>query len=155
MPQTRHQEHLEGAPDIRVRRSPAAPTTCMDLTEGEARYLLALHDIGHAEQAPSQAGLARRVGVSHPTALEMVRRLRRVGLIEPESLTLTARGMSAALVLASRRQAAEVLARDLLAVPEDRVHAEAEALATTLSPLLAQHLVAWRAQHAAGSDADH
>jgi Mn-dependent DtxR family transcriptional regulator len=120
----------------------------MDVTEGEARYLLALYDLAHTGSGTSQAQLARRVGVSHPTALEMVRRMRGVGLIDADQLTLTAKGMSAALVLASRRQAAEVLARDLLAVPEAQVAAEAEALATTLSPLLAQHLVAWRAQHA-------
>lgn len=123
----------------------------MDVTEGEARYLLALYDLAHTGGSTSQADLARRVGVSHPTALEMVRRMRSVGLINDDQLTLSATGMSAALVLASRRQAAEVLARDLLAVPEDQVAAEAEALATTLSPVLAQHLVAWRAQHAASA----
>lgn len=121
----------------------------MDVTEGEARYLLALYDLAHTGSSTSQANLARRVGVSHPTALEMVRRMRSVGLIDEDILRLSATGMSAALVLASRRQAAEVLARDLLSVPEDQVAAEAEALATTLSPLLAQHLVAWRLQHAA------
>lgn len=136
--------------DVRVRpRDAGAPTTCVDVTEGEARYLLALHDLAEPDGTPSQAGLARRVGVSHPTALEMVRRMRAAGLVDSEALRLTPHGMSAALVLASRRQAAEVLARDLLGVPEDRVHQEAEALATTLSPLLSQRLVAWRAQHAA------
>lgn len=137
---------------MRVQPRPAAaPTSCMDVTEGEARYLLALYDLAHTGASTSQANLARRVGVSHPTALEMVRRMRSVGLIDDEALRLSAQGMSAALVLASRRQAAEVLARDLLEVPEDQVAAEAEALATTLSPVLAQHLVAWRAQHAAAA----
>lgn len=119
----------------------------MDVTEGEARYLLALYDLAHEDRPTSQANLARRVGVSHPTALEMVRRMRAVELVDAEQLKLSPKGMSAALVLASRRQAAEVLARDLLGVPEAQVHTEAEALATTLSPVLAQHLVAWRARN--------
>lgn len=136
-------------PEVRVQpRGMTDPTTCMDVTEGEARYLLALYDLAHDDRTISQANLARRVGVSHPTALEMVRRLRSVELVDAEQLKLSPTGMSAALVLASRRQAAEVLARDLLGVPEPQAHAEAEALATTLSPVLAQHLVAWRARNA-------
>ena len=52
----------------------------MELTEGEARYLLALRDLNSGPgNPPSQAAVARKVGVSHPTALEMIRRLRGAG----------------------------------------------------------------------------
>ena len=125
------------------------PITCMDATKGESRYLLALHDLAAGGHQTLQAELARHVGVSQPTALEMVRRLRGLGLIAEGSLGLTAAGTSAALVLSSRREAAEVLIREVLGVPEAQVAGEAESLAVTLSPLLAHRLVAWRSRHAA------
>lgn len=118
---------------------------CMELTEGEARYLLALRDLNSgAGNPPSQAAVARKVGVSHPTALEMIRRLRALDLVAPDALTLTASGTSAALVLTSRRHAARVLAHEVLGLDDAQADAEAEALATSLSPVLARRLVAWR-----------
>src|SRR3954468_4031596 len=89
-------------------------TSCVQLTVGEARYLLAIRGMSSDEGKPSQAALARKLGVSHPTALEMVRRLRQLGLVEAEGLQLTPEGMRTALVLASRRSAAEHLAHDVL-----------------------------------------
>jgi Mn-dependent DtxR family transcriptional regulator len=128
------------------RVTPAAPdqVPCMELTEGEARYLLALRDLNSAGTPPSQAAVARKVGVSHPTALEMIRRLRALDLVAPDALTLTANGTSAALVLTSRRHAARVLAHEVLGLDDEQADAEAEALATSLSPVLARRLVAWR-----------
>lgn len=117
---------------------------CMELTEGEARYLLALRDLNVAGAPPSQAAVARKVGVSHPTALEMIRRLRALDLVAPDVLTLTANGTSAALVLTSRRHAAHVLAHEVLGLDDEQSAAEAETLATSLSPVLARRLVAWR-----------
>jgi Mn-dependent DtxR family transcriptional regulator len=122
----------------------AAP--CMEITEGEARYLLAVRDLNAGGTAPSQAAVARKVGVSHPTALEMIRRLRGLGLVDPDTLTLTASGTSAALVLSSRRQAARVLAHEVLGLDDEQSAAEADALTTSLSPMLARRLVAWRAR---------
>jgi Mn-dependent DtxR family transcriptional regulator len=122
----------------------------MELTEGEARYLLALRDLNQDGKPPSQAAVARKVGVSHPTALEMIRRLRGLDLVAPEALTLTANGTSAALVLTSRRHAARVLAHEVLGLDDEQSAAEADALATSLSPVLARRLVAWRTRHAAG-----
>jgi Mn-dependent DtxR family transcriptional regulator len=129
-----------------ARTKPDAPdyVPCMELTEGEARYLLALRDLNSAGTPPSQAAVARKVGVSHPTALEMIRRLRALDLVAPDALTLTANGTSAALVLTSRRHAARVLAHEVLGLDDDQADAEAEALATSLSPVLARRLVAWR-----------
>jgi len=123
----------------------------MDLTEGEARYLLALRDLNREGPPPSQAAVARRVGVSHPTALEMIRRLRALDLVDTDALTLTPRGTSAALVLSSRRHAAHVLAHEVLGLSDEQAEAEAEQLATILSPVLARRLVAWRTRHDAAS----
>jgi Mn-dependent DtxR family transcriptional regulator len=122
----------------------------MELTEGEARYLLALRDLNAGGTAPSQAAVARKVGVSHPTALEMIRRLRTLDLVAPDALTLTASGTSAALVLTSRRHAARVLAQEVLGLDDEQADAEADALATSLSPVLARRLVAWRTRRDAG-----
>jgi len=124
---------------------------CMELTEGEARYLLALRDLNTGDvKPPSQAAVARKVGVSHPTALEMIRRLRALDLVAPDALTLTASGTSAALVLTSRRHAARVLAHEVLGLDDAQADAEAEALATSLSPVLARRLVAWRTRRDTG-----
>jgi Mn-dependent DtxR family transcriptional regulator len=95
----------------------------------------------------TQAAVARRLDVSAPTVLEMIRRLRRIDLVAPDELALTVRGTSAALVLAARRNAAEVLARDILGIDDARARAEAERLTASLSPLLARRLVAWSAHH--------
>ncbi|HEV7495409.1 hypothetical protein [Baekduia sp.] len=135
---------MSARPTSRVKPATPDQVPCMELTEGEARYLLALRDLNSAGAPPSQAGVARKVGVSHPTALEMIRRLRALDLVAPDALTLTANGTSAALVLSSRRHAARVLAHEVLGLDDEQADAEAEALATSLSPVLARRLVAWR-----------
>src|SRR4051812_38218601 len=127
--------------------SPDEPPSCIDLTVGEARYLLAIRGL---EGKPSQAALARKLGVSHPTALEMVRRLRQLGLVEAEGLQLTPEGMRTALVLASRRSA-EHLAHDVLGFDGEEAKLEAERLAASASPALARRLVAWNASQRSGS----
>jgi Mn-dependent DtxR family transcriptional regulator len=140
-------------PASRQRRHDGTETAaapCMEITEGEARYLLAVRDLNADGQPPSQAAIARKVGVSHPTALEMIRRLRGLDLVAPKALTLTASGTSAALVLSSRRQAARVLAHEVLGLDDEQSAVEADALATSLSPMLARRLVAWRTRRDAG-----
>jgi Mn-dependent DtxR family transcriptional regulator len=127
-------------------KADAVIRSCVELTAGEARYLLAIRGLTQADGTPpSQAAIARRLGVSNPTALEMVRRLRRLELIEADNLALTSAGMSAALVLHSRRQAAQQLAHDVLGLDDEEAEIEAEKLAATASPVLARRLVAWRA----------
>jgi Mn-dependent DtxR family transcriptional regulator len=116
--------------------------SCIDLTVGETRYLLAIRGL---EGKQSQAALARKLGVSHPTALEMVRRLRQLALVEAEGLALTPEGTRTALVLASRRSAAEHLAHDVLGFDDEQAKLEGEKLAATASPQLARKLVAWNA----------
>jgi len=143
------------ARSTRPRPGSSEPVPCMEITEGEARYLLALRDLNVAGSPPSQAAVARKVGVSHPTALEMIRRLRALDLVAAEALTLTASGTSAALVLTSRRHAARVLAHEVLGLDDEQSAAEADALATSLSPVLARRLVAWRTRNAATAAEPH
>jgi Mn-dependent DtxR family transcriptional regulator len=122
----------------------------MELTPGEARYLLTVRDLSKEGHVPSQAQVARALEVSQPTTLEMVRKLRKLDLIEPKQLVLTPQGTSAALVLTSRRAAAKVLAHDVLGLPEDEAEAEAAQLASSVSPALGRRLIAWRTQQSAG-----
>ena len=107
---------------------------CADLSAVEARYLLSILDLERAAGTPSQAEVARTVGVSAPTALEMIRRLRALGFVAPGTVALTHAGQSAALVLISRRAAAHTLVHDLLGVDDELSRTEAEHLATAVSP---------------------
>ncbi len=118
---------------------------CVEWSEGVARYLIAISDLSKAEKRPTQAELARVLAVSQPSVLEMVRKLRGMGLVEEEGLALTTEGTSAALVLSSRRNAARDLTREVLGLDPDEAGLEAEHLASSASPALGRKLVAWRA----------
>lgn len=128
------------------RRRPAVDLDppCADVSGREAGYLLALHQLASATQPPTQKGLAQSMGVSAPTALEMVRRLRRMGLVEADRLELTPKGTSAALLLASRRHAAHLLTGDVLGYTDAATNPEAARLAPSLSRELARKLLAVR-----------
>jgi Mn-dependent DtxR family transcriptional regulator len=132
-----------------VAHAPNEPhPPCADLSAVEARYLLAILDLERAAGAPSQAEVARTVGVSAPTALEMIRRLRALGFVAPGTVALTHAGQSAALVLSSRRAAAHTLVHDLLGVDDELSRTEAEHLATAVSPALGRRLHAGRGRPA-------
>jgi Mn-dependent DtxR family transcriptional regulator len=118
-------------------------TPCGEVSAREAGYLLTLQELTRDAAQPTQAALARAMEVSPPTAFEMVRRLRQLGLLETDRLALTNQGRSAALVLASRRRAAHVLTHDLLGITDDRqADIEAARLAPNVSPRLTRHLIA-------------
>ena len=124
-----------------------AEPPCADVSGREAGYLLALHHLETLETAartPTQKSLARAMGVSAPTALEMVRRLRRLGLVEDDRLELTARGTSAALPRASPPHAALLRTGEMLAYADQATNPEAERLAPSLSRELARKLLAVR-----------
>jgi len=114
------------------------------MSEGVARYLMALFDLAQEGKPPTQARLARELEVSQPSALQMVRRIREMGLINEGDLGLTPDGMSAALVLTSRRSAARDLTSEVLGLDPDEARAEAEHLASKATPAFGRKLVAWR-----------
>ncbi len=134
---------FEPEPRISVRGEPP----CVEVTPGEARYLLSIFDLVRDGVKLSQSGLARRLGVSDPTALQMVRRLRQLGLVEVDGLNLTSAGTSAALGLGHRRQAARVLALDVLGLDEAQADTEARRLAPAVSSALAQRLMRLKSSH--------
>ena len=117
---------------------------CVEMSEGVARYLMALFDLAQEGKPPTQARLARELAVSQPSALQMVRRIREMGLINEVDLGLTPAGMSAALVLTSRRSAATDLTSEVLGLDPEEARAEAEHLASSATPAFGRKLVAWR-----------
>jgi DtxR family transcriptional regulator, Mn-dependent transcriptional regulator len=117
---------------------------CAEVSGREAGYLLALHQLATAARPTTQKGLAESMGVAAPTALEMVRRLRRMELVEIDRLQLTSKGMSAALLLASRRHAAHLLTGEVLGYADASSNPEAARLAPSLSRELARKLLAVR-----------
>lgn len=119
---------------------------CIEMSEGVARYVMALFDLNHDGKPPTQARLARELEVSQPSALQMVRRIREMGLISKDDLSLTPQGMSAALVLTSRRTAARDLTHEVLGLDPAEAQAEAEHLASSATPAFGRKLVAWRAR---------
>lgn len=124
----------------------AAPSVrpCAEVSAREASYLLALRELERGDSPATQVALARAMSVSAPAALEMVRRLRTLGLVEPDRLALTADGTSAALVLASRRHAAHLLTHEVLGLDEADAQPEAERLAPSLSAALTRRLLSGR-----------
>lgn len=136
-------EQPDRATDI-AAALPEAP--CVEMSEGVARYVLALFDLGQEGKPPTQAKLARELRVSQPSALQMVRRIREMGLVSENDLSLTPQGTSAALVLTSRRTAARDLTHEVLGLDPAEAKAEAEHLASSATPAFGRKLVAWRAR---------
>lgn len=117
---------------------------CVEMSEGVARYLMAIFDLAQEGDPPTQARLARELEVSQPSALQMVRRIREMGRINETDLGLTPDGTSAALVLTSRRRAATDLTSEVLGLEPAEARTEAEHLASSATPAFGRKLVAWQ-----------
>jgi DtxR family transcriptional regulator, Mn-dependent transcriptional regulator len=112
------------------------PGQTPDLTVAVQDYLKAIYALEAAGERVTTSALARRMGVSAPSATAMTKRLDELGLVE----RLPYRGV--ALTDAGRRGALEVLRHhrllerylvDRLGLSLDAVHAEAELLEHALS----------------------
>ena len=131
---------------------PTESHPCVASTVSTARYLLAIFEVDRDEPRLTAAAVARRLGVSTPSAHEMIGRLETMGLVERHPLKLTADGMSTALVLSTRRRAARRLAHDVLGMDGQDADEEAHQLAATLSPLLGRRLTDWYNKQPASED---
>jgi DtxR family transcriptional regulator, Mn-dependent transcriptional regulator len=81
-----------------------------------------------------QARIADWLGVSAPSVSEMVRRMADEGLVEiSDRIRLTEAGRHLAAVIVRRHRLAERFLADVLKLPWDKVHAEAEVWETTIS----------------------
>lgn len=125
--------------------SPRADLACCELSPSMEDYLKALVHLEAQGEPVTTGGLARRVGVAAPSASAMLRRLREAGLARGAAgheVGLTAHGRRHALRVVRRHRLVETFLAEVLDVPWDEVHAEAERLEHALSPALEDRIAA-------------
>ena len=109
-------------------------------------YLKAVYALETRLEGPVPTNaLADRLGVTPGSVSGMLRRLDELGLLEHEryrGVTLTAEGRRVALRTLRNHRLLELLLVEMLDVPWDRVHGEAELLEHVLSDELAERIAA-------------
>lgn len=113
--------------------------SCCELSPSMEDYLKAVLQLGADATGVTTTSVAHRVGVAPPSASVMLRRLREAGLVAGAAgheLALTAHGRRHALRVVRRHRLVETFLAEVLEVPWDEVHAEAERLEHALSPAL-------------------
>ncbi|HWX98025.1 MAG TPA: metal-dependent transcriptional regulator [Solirubrobacteraceae bacterium] len=112
-------------------------------TVAEEEYLQILFWLQEAGLPMTGANLARAMQLSAPTVHEMVGRLERDGYISRDSdrtIAFTASGAEHAEGIVSRHRLIERFLTDVLGVPWDEVHEEAERLEHAMSPVLEERM---------------
>ena len=112
-------------------------------TEGEEEYLQSLFWLFEAALPMTGANLARAMQLSAPTVHEMIGRLERDGYIEraaDKTIEFTAHGREHAEEIVSRHRLIERFLTDVVGVPWDDVHEEAEHLEHAMSPRFEQYV---------------
>jgi DtxR family Mn-dependent transcriptional regulator len=106
-------------------------------TEGEEHYLEIIFWLEEAGLPITGANIARAMQVAPPTVHEMVGRLERDGFIsrdEDRSLAFTDDGRRHAESVVRRHRLVERFLTDVLGIPWDEVHEEAERMEHAMSP---------------------
>jgi DtxR family transcriptional regulator, iron-dependent repressor len=112
-------------------------------TVAEEEYLERIYWLEEAELPITAANIARAMQVSPPTVHEMVGRLLNDGFItrnEDKSLVFTDDGRERASKIVRRHRLVERFLTDVLGVPWDDVHEEAERLEHAMSPTLEERM---------------
>jgi DtxR family Mn-dependent transcriptional regulator len=112
-------------------------------TVAEEEYLERIYWLEEAELPITGANIARAMQVSPPTVHEMVGRLVNDGFItrkENKSLVFTDEGRERAGNIVRRHRLVERFLTDVLGVPWDDVHEEAERLEHAMSPTLEERM---------------
>jgi DtxR family Mn-dependent transcriptional regulator len=112
-------------------------------TAGEEQYLEIIFWLWEAGLPITGANIARALQVSPPTVHEMVRRLEADGFIQREddrSWDFTEAGRNHAQSVVSRHRLVERFLTDVLNIPWDEVHEEAERMEHAMSPLLEERM---------------
>ena len=115
------------------------------LTEAERGYLEILYWLSEAGLPMTGANVARAMRVSAPSVHEMIGRLERGGLITrgPDKvIAFTEDGERQAQEIVSRHRLIERFLTDVLGIPWDEVHEEAERLEHAMSPILEERMLA-------------
>ena len=114
-------------------------------TDAEEEYLQALFWLQEAELPMTGANVARAMQLSPPTVHEMVGRLIDDGYIDREpdkSLNFTEEGRRHAEAIVTRHRLIERFLTDVLGIPWDEVHEEAERMEHAMSPKLEERMMA-------------
>ncbi len=113
-------------------------------TVGEEEYLQILFWLQEAGLPMTGANVARAMQLSAPTVHEMVGRLERDGYItrgQSRAIAFTADGARQAESIVRRHRLIERFLTDVLGVPWDEVHEEAERLEHAMSPVLEERML--------------
>ena len=114
-------------------------------TAAEEEYLQTIYWLEEAGLPITGANIARAMQLSAPTVHEMVGRLETDGYVhrrEDKSLEFTPSGREHATHMVRRHRLIERFLTDVLGIPWDEVHEEAERLEHAMSPLLEERMLA-------------
>jgi len=120
-------------------------TATPQATVAEQEYLETLFWLYEAGLPMTGANVARAMQLSPPTVHEMVTRLERDGLItrgDDKVIAFTDRGREHAEQIVRRHRLIERFLTDVLGIPWDEVHEEAERLEHAMSPVLEERMLA-------------
>src|SRR5215203_4779231 len=114
-------------------------------TEAEEEYLQSIFWLQEAGLPMTAANVARAMQLSAPTVHEMVGRLERDGYVRRDAdkrLEFTEDGLDHARGIVRRHRLIERFLTDVLGIPWDEVHEEAERLEHAMSPVLEARMLA-------------
>ena len=117
----------------------------VEATVAEEEYLQIMFWLEEAGLPITGANIARAMQLSAPTVHEMIGRLERDGYVErrpDKSLAFTGEGREHAQAIVRRHRLIERFLTDVLGVPWDEVHEEAERLEHAMSPVLEERMLA-------------
>jgi len=114
-------------------------------TVAEEEYLQTLFWLQEAKLPMTGANIARAMQLSAPTVHEMVGRLERDGYItrgSDKAISFTESGLKHAEEIVRRHRLIERFLTDVLGIPWDEVHEEAERIEHAMSPVLEERMLA-------------
>jgi DtxR family Mn-dependent transcriptional regulator len=114
-------------------------------TVAEEEYLQTLYWLSEAGLPMTGANIARAMQLSAPTVHEMIGRLERDGYITrspSKAISFTDSGAEHAGQVVRRHRLIERFLTDVLGIPWDEVHEEAERLEHAMSPVLEERMLA-------------
>ena len=114
-------------------------------TIAEEEYLQSMYWLMEAGLPITGANIARAMQLSPPTVHEMIGRLERDGYVtraDDKSLAFTEEGRQHAEQISRRHRMIERFLTDVLGIPWDEVHEEAERLEHAMSPVLEERMLA-------------
>ncbi|HVL97229.1 MAG TPA: metal-dependent transcriptional regulator [Solirubrobacteraceae bacterium] len=114
-------------------------------TTAEEEYLQTIFWLQEAGLPMTAANVARAMQLSAPTVHEMIGRLERHGYVRRDAgkrLEFTPDGLEHARQIVRRHRLIERFLTDVLGIPWDEVHEEAERLEHAMSPVLEERMLA-------------